>query len=359
MIQNMHRYALYFALIFIVFLAIGRGASRSFRRRQASASASASLVITINVVLLGGYTFGCHSFRHLVGGRMRQLSTRQPSRKKAYDCVSCLNRRHMQFAWMSLVWVALTDVYIRLCSHGRHPRLQDLLSTHARLPSSRPTSTTSWSSAPAAPGLRAAIEASAAGVSRASSASRCSARPTRSWPRAAWRRRSATSTIRDNWKVHFRTRCAAASTSTTGGWPSCTPRRRPIACASSRRGARSSTAPRTAGSSQRNFGGHRYPRLAHVGDRTGLEMIRTLQDHGVHQGIKVYMEHTIARAAQGRRARSPARSATSASAAGCACSRPRRSCWRRAASAARSRSTATAGSTPATATRWPTTRAPS
>src|SRR4030081_1620507 len=44
---------------------------------------------------------------------------------------------------------------------------------------------------------------------------------------------------------------------------------------------------------QRNFGGHRYPRLAHVGDRTGLEMIRTLQDHGIHQGIDVHMEHTL------------------------------------------------------------------
>lgn len=44
---------------------------------------------------------------------------------------------------------------------------------------------------------------------------------------------------------------------------------------------------------QRNFGGHRYPRLAHVGDRTGLELIRTLQDHGIHQGIEVYMEVTI------------------------------------------------------------------
>jgi succinate dehydrogenase / fumarate reductase flavoprotein subunit len=44
---------------------------------------------------------------------------------------------------------------------------------------------------------------------------------------------------------------------------------------------------------QRNFGGHRYPRLAHVGDRTGLEMIRTLQDHGVHQGIEFHMETTI------------------------------------------------------------------
>ena len=44
---------------------------------------------------------------------------------------------------------------------------------------------------------------------------------------------------------------------------------------------------------QRNFGGHRYPRLAHVGDRTGLELIRTLQDHGIHQGIEVYMEVTV------------------------------------------------------------------
>jgi len=44
---------------------------------------------------------------------------------------------------------------------------------------------------------------------------------------------------------------------------------------------------------QRNFGGHRYPRLAHVGDRTGLEMIRTLQDHGVHRGMDVHMEFTV------------------------------------------------------------------
>jgi succinate dehydrogenase / fumarate reductase flavoprotein subunit len=44
---------------------------------------------------------------------------------------------------------------------------------------------------------------------------------------------------------------------------------------------------------QRNFGGHRYPRLAHVGDRTGLEMIRTLQDHGVHRGVDFHMEHTV------------------------------------------------------------------
>ena len=44
---------------------------------------------------------------------------------------------------------------------------------------------------------------------------------------------------------------------------------------------------------QRNFGGHKYPRLAHVGDRTGLEMIRTLQDHGIHRGLDVHMEVTV------------------------------------------------------------------
>jgi succinate dehydrogenase / fumarate reductase flavoprotein subunit len=46
---------------------------------------------------------------------------------------------------------------------------------------------------------------------------------------------------------------------------------------------------------QRNFGGHKYPRLAHVGDRTGLELIRTLQDHGIHKGMQVYMERTVVR----------------------------------------------------------------
>ncbi len=52
---------------------------------------------------------------------------------------------------------------------------------------------------------------------------------------------------------------------------------------------------------QRDFGGHRYARLAHVGDRTGLEMIRTLQQHAVHNGIDVFMECTISRLAEGRR----------------------------------------------------------
>jgi succinate dehydrogenase / fumarate reductase flavoprotein subunit len=87
---------------------------------------------------------------------------------------------------------------------------------------------------------------------------------------------------RDSWKVTSPTRCAAASTSTTGAWPSCTPG---SAGARARaRGVGRALRPHQDGRIlQRNFGGHKYPRLAHVGDRTGLEMIRTLQDHGIHR----------------------------------------------------------------------------
>jgi len=89
------------------------------------------------------------------------------------------------------------------------------------------------------------------------------------------------------------TRCAAGNTSTVGAWPNYTQKKRPTASANSKPGARCLIALRTEGFFSAISGGHRYPRLAHVGDRTGLEMIRTLQDHGIHQGIEVHMEHTI------------------------------------------------------------------
>jgi len=76
-----------------------------------------TLVLIVNVVLLGGYTFGCHSLRHAVGGRLNQLS-RTPLRERCYGCVSGFNRRHMLFAWMSLFWVGFSDLYVRLCAMG-------------------------------------------------------------------------------------------------------------------------------------------------------------------------------------------------------------------------------------------------
>jgi hypothetical protein len=76
-----------------------------------------TLVLSANVILLGGYTLGCHSLRHLVGGRLSQIS-RRPAQYQAYRGVSCLNRRHMTWAWLSLFWVAFSDVYVRLCATG-------------------------------------------------------------------------------------------------------------------------------------------------------------------------------------------------------------------------------------------------
>ncbi len=121
--------------------------------------------------------------------------------------------------------------------------------------------------------------------------------------------------------------------------------------------------------SQRNFGGHTYPRLAHVGDRTGLEIIRTLQQKIVslqqedkaelgdyEARIRVFHECSITELIledSGGAKESPARSATTARPAISYCSRRPRSCWPPAVSASRSRSRRTPGSTPATATHWP------
>ena len=76
-----------------------------------------TLVLALNVFLLGGYTLGCHSLRHLVGGRLTQIS-RKPVQYRSYVCVSAMNRKHMLFAWLSLIWVGFTDLYVRLCSMG-------------------------------------------------------------------------------------------------------------------------------------------------------------------------------------------------------------------------------------------------
>src|SRR6185437_8417854 len=76
-----------------------------------------TLVLALNLVLLASYTFGCHSLRHVVGGYLDRLANR-PVRRATYSCVSCFNRWHMRWAWMSLFGVAFADLYVRLCSMG-------------------------------------------------------------------------------------------------------------------------------------------------------------------------------------------------------------------------------------------------
>jgi hypothetical protein len=117
--QNIHRYFMYVALVFIVFLSIDVWNALWFTDVTSGETSFGigvgTLVLALNVLLLGGYTFGCHSFRHLIGGRLHLLS-KAPVSHCAYNCVSCLNRGHMKWAWTSLIWVGFSDVYVRLCS---------------------------------------------------------------------------------------------------------------------------------------------------------------------------------------------------------------------------------------------------
>jgi hypothetical protein len=121
LIQNLHRYALYFALIFNIFLVTGAVKSFCFNNPANGHTkfgiGLGSLIMLLNACLLAGYSFGCHSLRHLVGGVIDTMS-KAPLRKKAYDCASCFNRHHAKWAWCSLFSVALTDIYIRLCAMG-------------------------------------------------------------------------------------------------------------------------------------------------------------------------------------------------------------------------------------------------
>ena len=119
-LMNVHRYFLYLAVLFILVLLYDAWKALWFDDGAGGRSFGigvGTLVLAINVILLGGYTFGCHSLRHLVGGYMDQFS-KSPARFKAFQCVTCLNIRHMLWAWMSLAWVGFSDLYVRLCSMG-------------------------------------------------------------------------------------------------------------------------------------------------------------------------------------------------------------------------------------------------
>ena len=119
-IQNFHRYALYFAIIFILLLAYDGWKSLWFGPEDGPKHFGigvGSIILIINPILLSLYTFGCHSLRHLVGGRKDVLST-SPVRKNCYDCVSGLNKKHMLWAWVSMFYVGFVDFYVRMCASG-------------------------------------------------------------------------------------------------------------------------------------------------------------------------------------------------------------------------------------------------
>jgi len=118
--QNLHRFTLYIALGIIVILTYD-GVLSLFRGGQFGIGIG-SLILIINPILLAGYTFGCHAFRHLTGGNQDCFTcpNGKPSfRFRLWKSVSWLNSRHMMWAWVSMIWVAFTDIYIRMVASGQ------------------------------------------------------------------------------------------------------------------------------------------------------------------------------------------------------------------------------------------------
>ncbi len=114
-LQNLHRNFL--RLSYIVWGFLVYDVVRAFWFDGRFGIGVGTLVLLINVVLLGGYVFGCHAFRHLAGGGLDRVSE-HPARHKLYQCVTCLNGAHKKWAWASLCSVAFADLYVRLCSMG-------------------------------------------------------------------------------------------------------------------------------------------------------------------------------------------------------------------------------------------------
>lgn len=118
-LQNLHRFFMYGALVFVVFLWIG--AIRGFHDPvEGWGIGLGSLVLAVNAFFLMMYTFSCHSLRHFVGGGLDCFSCSlwNRARKRVWDYVSRWNENHRFWAWVSLIWIAFTDVYIRLVANG-------------------------------------------------------------------------------------------------------------------------------------------------------------------------------------------------------------------------------------------------
>jgi len=117
-LQNLHRYFLYVALIFLIIL--WYDAIRAFWFEGGFRIGVGSIVLLTNIILLSLYTFSCHSLRHIVGGKLDCFSCVAfgGQRQAAWRGTSILNEHHMLFAWLSLFSVGLSDLYVRLVATG-------------------------------------------------------------------------------------------------------------------------------------------------------------------------------------------------------------------------------------------------
>jgi hypothetical protein len=118
LLQNLHRYALYLAIVFLAFL--WKDAYDAFWWDGKFGMGVGTVVLLVNIILLTTYTLSCHSLRHLAGGKLDCFScaTFGKPRYSAWSFLTRLNERHMLFAWMSLISVGFADFYIRMVASG-------------------------------------------------------------------------------------------------------------------------------------------------------------------------------------------------------------------------------------------------
>jgi hypothetical protein len=119
--QNVHRYFMYAAVAYVPILTYDVWCALWFKDPASGVErfgiGIGTLVIALNTTLLTLYLLSCHSWRHLIGGVKDNLS-RHPTRRTVYAASSKLNCHHQRYAWVSLVWVAFTDFYVRMCAMG-------------------------------------------------------------------------------------------------------------------------------------------------------------------------------------------------------------------------------------------------
>jgi hypothetical protein len=116
-LQNVHRYFFYFGLALNCILTYDAVLAFQSPSGEWGHMGFGTIVLVVNASLLWLYSVSCHSCRHIIGGRLKHFS-RHPIRFKAWGVVSKLNARHMQIAWVSLIVVALADLYVRLVASG-------------------------------------------------------------------------------------------------------------------------------------------------------------------------------------------------------------------------------------------------
>ena len=116
-LQNVHRYFFFAAAFFNVILTIDAVEAFRLPGDGGIGVSLGTVVLVANATLLWLYSLSCHAARHMCGGNLRSFSA-HPVRFKTWKFLSSLNARHMQFAWVSLVFVALTDLYVRLVAGG-------------------------------------------------------------------------------------------------------------------------------------------------------------------------------------------------------------------------------------------------